>query len=103
MDTLKNIRHGGVSEKVRPLLYGELAEDAEFKTAAVWVAGWDAAVLHGIDYFFPVFINRKESHETRISALAMIFYSNPSTTDMARILAVLKTETNYELINFAYT
>ena len=103
LDTLQNIRHGGVADKVKPLIYGEMNEDEEMKTAAVWVAGWDAAVLHGIDYFFPIFANQKEAHETRISALAMIFYSNPSTTDMARILAILKTETNYELINFAYT
>ena len=103
MDTLKNIRHGGVADKVKPLLYGQMDEETEMKTAAVWVAGWDAAVKYGIDYFFPIFANQQENHETRISALAMIFYSNPSTTDMARILAILKTETNYEIINFAYS
>ena len=104
LDTLKNIRHGGVADKVKPLLYGQMADETdEMKTAAVWVAGWDAAVKYGIDYFFPIFADRKNSHETRISALAMIMYSKPSTTDMARILALLKSETNYEIINFAYS
>ena len=57
----------------------------------------------GNDYFFPIFANQKDDHEVRISALAMILYSNPSTTDFARILAILKTDTDYEVINMAYS
>ena len=51
----------------------------------------------------PIFSNAKEEHEVRINALTMIFYMKPSTTDLARILAVLKDEREYEVINFAYT
>ena len=57
----------------------------------------------GVNYFMPIFANQKEDHEVRIAALTMLFYSRPTSTDMARILAVLKTETDYEVINFAYT
>ena len=51
----------------------------------------------------PIFANAKEDHELRINALTMMFYMKPSTTDMARILAILKVEHDYEVINFAYT
>ena len=57
----------------------------------------------GVDYFMPIFANAKEDHELRINALTMMFYMKPSTTDMARILAILKVEHDYEVINFAYT
>ena len=60
-------------------------------------------IAKGADYFFPIFANQKEDHEVRINALVMIFYSRPSATDLARVLAVLKTETDYEVINFAYS
>ena len=60
-------------------------------------------VAEGADYFFPVFANQKEDHEVRINALVMIFWSRPTATDLARVLAVLKTETDYEVINFAYS
>ena len=57
----------------------------------------------GADFFFPVFANQKDDHEVRINALAMLFYVNPSATDLAKVLAVLKTETDYEVINMAYS
>ena len=40
---------------------------------------------------------------SRINALAMIFYSKPSATDLAKVLAVLKTDTDYEVVNMAYS
>lgn len=103
LSTMQNIRFGGQSRKVMDLVQGKMADEAEFRSAAIWVAGWEAAVSQGVDYFFPVFANRKNDHEVRISALTMIFYSKPSATDIARVLAVLKGETNYEVFNFAYT
>ena len=33
----------------------------------------------------------------------MIFYSKPSATDLAKVLAVLKTDTDYEVVNMAYS
>ena len=60
-------------------------------------------VAKGPNFFFPVFANLKEDHEVRINALAMIFYSKPSATDLAKVLAVLKTDTDYEVVNMAYS
>ena len=88
---------------MKDLAYGKTSDDAEFRTAAVWAAGWDAMFNGGINYFFPIFANQKENHEVRQAALTMIFYSKPSTSDMGRIMAVLQTDTCYETINFAYT
>jgi len=102
MEALQNIKFGGQSMKLKDMIYGKTNDEPEFRSAAIWAAGWEGAMMKGNDYFFPVFANQKDDHEVRISALAMIFYSNPSTTDMARILAVLKTEKDYEVINMAY-
>ena len=45
-------------------------------------------VAKGANFFFPVFANLKEDHEVRINALAMIFYSKPSATDLAKVFKV---------------
>lgn len=96
-------RFGGQAKLLKDLAYGKTSDDAEFRTAAVWAAGWDAMFNGGVNYFFPIFANQKENHEVRQAALTMIFYSKPSTSDMGRIMAVLQTDTCYETINFAYT
>ena len=96
-------RFGGQSKLMKDLAYGKTSDDSEFRTAAVWAAGWDAMFNGGVNYFFPIFANQKENHEVRQAALTMIFYSKPSTSDMGRIMAVLQTDTCYETINFAYT
>jgi len=103
LEAMQNIKFGGVSQKLKDVIHGKTNEEPEFRAAAIWAAGWEAVMKEGVDYFFPVFANQKDDHEVRISALAMIFYSRPSTTDLARILAVLKTEKDYEVINMAYT
>jgi len=103
LDVLSNIRFGGQAKLLKDLAYGKTSDDAEFRTAAVWAAGWDAMFNGGVNYFFPIFANQKENHEVRQAALTMIFYSKPSTSDMGRIMAVLQTDTCYETINFAYT
>lgn len=103
--TLQNIRYGGISDKLKPLIYGEMeGETPEMRTHAIWVAGWEAIMTgKGINYFLPIFADRNIDHEIRISAVSMIFYSSPSTTDLGTVLAVLKTETDYEVINFVFT
>lgn len=103
LHVLMNIRFGGIAKLLKPLIYGEMSgETAEMRSTAIWAAGWDAMVHGGIDYFMPIFANQKDDHEVRISALSMIFHSKPSSTDMLRVLAVLKTEKDYEVVNYAY-
>ena len=102
---LMNIRYGGISEKLKPLIYGEMeGETTEMMSNAVWVAGWDAVMSgKGIGYFMPIFADKSAHHEVRLSAVTMIFYSRPSSTDISTILAVLKTEKDYEVVNYVFT
>jgi hypothetical protein len=104
LSALINIRFGGQANKLKDLIYGKMAgETAEMRTNAVWAAGWDAMFNGGINYFMPVFANQQDSHDVRLAALTMIMHSKPTTTDMSRIMAVLKTEKDYEVMNYAYT
>ena len=103
LEAIQNIKFGGSAALLKDLIHGKTNEDDEFRSSAIWAAGWEALMTEGKDYFFPVFTNQKNNHEVRISALAMIFYSKPSTTDLAKIVAILKTETDYEVINMAYS
>merc|ERR1711899_223061 len=103
LEALQNIKFGGQAEKLKDMILGKDGEKPEFRAQAIWSAAWEGMVHGGVNYFFPVFANQKDDHEVRINALAMIFYSKPTSTDFARILAVLKTETDYEVINMAYS
>jgi len=103
LEAMQNIQFGGQSQKLKDLIYGKEQAEPEFRAQAIWAAAWEGMIAKGADYFFPIFANQKEDHEVRINALVMIFYSRPSATDLARVLAVLKTETDYEVINFAYS
>jgi len=103
LEAMQNLKFGGQSEKLKDMIYGKTQDEPEFRGQALWSAAWEGLVAKGADYFFPVFANQKEDHEVRINALVMIFWSRPTATDLARVLAVLKTETDYEVINFAYS
>ena len=97
-------RFGGNSKILKDLIYGKMnGQEAEFRAAALWNAGWEAMYMEGPNYFFPVFANTKENHEVRIAALYWIFHAKPSNTDMSRIMSILQTEKDYEIVNFAYT
>ena len=39
---------------MKDLAYGKTSDDSEFRTAAVWAAGWDAMFNGGVNYFFPI-------------------------------------------------
>ena len=56
-----------------------------------------------MEVYFPVFAEDKNDNEIRIHALNIILTQTPSTTDMARIVAVLRTDKDYEVINYVYT
>jgi hypothetical protein len=105
LSVLQNIRFGGISEKLKPLIYGEMeGETSEMRSHAIWTAGWDAVMTgKGINYFMPIFADKAIPHEVRLSAISMIFYSRPSSTDISTVLAVLKTETDYEVVNYVFT
>jgi hypothetical protein len=103
LEALQNIKFGGQSALLKDMIYGKTGDEAEFRATAIWSAAWEGMVAKGANFFFPVFANLKEDHEVRINALAMIFYSKPSATDLAKVLAVLKTDTDYEVVNMAYS
>jgi hypothetical protein len=102
---LQNIKFGGISEKLKPLIYGEMpGETSEMRSHAIWAAGWDAVMTgKGIKYFMPIFADRSIDTEVRISAASMIFYSRPSSTDISTVMSVLKTEKDYEVVNYIFT
>ena len=56
-----------------------------------------------MEVYFPVFAEDKNDNEIRIHALNIILTQTPSTTDMARIVAVLRTDKDYEVINYVFT
>merc|ERR1740129_2333704 len=103
LEAMQNIRFGGQSALLKDMILGKTGDEPEFRAQAIWSAAWEGMVAKGPNFFFPVFANMKEDHEVRINALAMIFYSKPSATDLAKVLAVLKTDTDYEVVNMATT
>jgi hypothetical protein len=105
LSVLQNIKFGGIAEKLKPLIYGQLeGETSEMRSHAIWAAGWDAAITgNGIKYFMPIFADKSIDHEIRLSAVAMVFYSRPSSTDISTIMAILKTEKDYEVVNYVFT
>jgi hypothetical protein len=103
LEAMQNIRFGGQSALLKDMILGKTGDEPEFRAQAIWSAAWEGMVAKGPNFFFPVFANLNEDHEVRINALAMIFYSKPSATDLAKVLAVLKTDTDYEVVNMAYS
>lgn len=105
ISALHNIRHGGVLEKLRPVIYGESdVKCSQMRSAAIWASGYDAMVSgKAVETFLPIFANHDLDHEIRIAAITMVFYANPDTTQMSNVMAVLYTEKDYEVINYVFT
>lgn len=103
LTVLSNLRWGGQSELMKPIIFGDVEEDESLRAQALWAVGWEALLSgKGADYFMPVFADRGLGHELRIAALEMIFYSQPNAAQMANILTVLYADKSYETINYAY-
>ncbi|TRY76606.1 hypothetical protein TCAL_03493 [Tigriopus californicus] len=101
---LSNLRWGGQLKALRPVIYGEIESDPALRAQALWASGWEAMLSgRGVDTFLPLFVDHSLSHELRIAALEMIFYSRPSTAEMGNILTSLYKESSYELVNYAFT
>ena len=57
----------------------------------------------GFSTFAPIFADRKNSAELRITALEMLFFSKLNGAQMANIVTTLYRDPDYEVINYAYT
>ena len=103
MGAISNIRYGGLVEILTPVMDGTTGESSEFRSFAVWAMFSEAAVRKkAVDLYLPVYADRNNDHEVRIAAFNAFTMSKPTTTDMARAVAVLRTEKDYELINFVF-
>ena len=100
LSTISNIRYGGASELLKPLIYGESSELSEFRSSAIWAVLWEVSMKRDVfNYYFPVFAERSNPHEVRMSAAFAIMHNNPSSTEIARIVNILSVEKDYEIIN----
>ena len=102
MGALSNLRFGGQAKILQPLIEGKTGASDEDRVYALWAA-WADNMVHGklMDVYFPLFANPANHHEVRIHALMALLYKTPSTTDMARVIGVLRVEKDYEVVNFA--
>ncbi len=100
---LSNIRYGGHSRLLKPLITGEMEQCPQLRAMAMWTAGWEAvATGKGFEYYSPLFSDRSLTSEMRIAALEMMMYSSPNPAQFASIVTVLYGDSDYEVINYAY-
>ena len=55
------------------------------------------------EYFLPLFLDRTENHELRISAFAALIQGGPDFTTLQKIMRFMIYETDNEVFNFVYT
>lgn len=104
MGALKNLRWGGLSKLLKPMIYGKTDDGYEQRTFALWAVVHEIAHTgKGFDYLFPVFAERKNHHEIRMSAAAAIMGMYPSSDEIAKIVAILSTEKDFEIINGVFS
>ena len=103
LDAIYNIRFGGSSTLLKPLIDGKITQDPQLRTRALWAASWDAVVTYGADYFLPYFADRSNPTEFRLAALEYVFWSDGEPAHIMSVLAVLFKEEDYEVTNFAVT
>lgn len=100
---LSNIRYGGQSDILKPVIYGQTNDESSVRVSALWAVGWDALMSgKGPKYFLPIFADNTLDHEIRIAALEMTMYSRPSAAEMSAIVATTYTEKDYEVVNYVY-
>jgi len=100
---MTNIRFGGQSTVLKPLIKGEIdADDHQLRAAAMWAASWESMYKGDAHSFaMPIFADKKYPHEMRISALELIFYAKPTPAQLSTVVAVLYKERDYEVLNYA--
>jgi hypothetical protein len=101
VNALVNMRWG-VSQVAMPIVRDNNAEPAD-RISALWAAFFDLYVKKEVNALaFELYSDTSLEHEIRISAVQMLFYAKPSSTDIAQVVAVLRNEKDYELVNFVF-
>jgi len=105
MAAIGNIRFGGMSTLLKPLIMGKTDErdDIQLRNQALYAASWEILIKgESVSFFLPIFANADFGHELRISALEMLLYTKPKAATLSNIAAVLYREEDYEVINYAF-
>jgi len=104
LSAIHNIRFGGVANILKPVIDGSSGDSSEMRVAAIWSALPENFYLKKVmDAYFPIYADRWNNHEVRITAVNALLFNTPTVTDMARVVSVLRTETDFEVINFVFT
>merc|ERR1712018_1009823 len=102
INALLNMRWG-VSSVVKPIIKSK-TEDPANRVVALWASFFDWMVKNQASKMaFGLYADATMEHEIRIAAVQMIFYAKPSSTDLAQVVAVLRNEKDYELVNFVFS
>ena len=86
------------------MIFGETNDGDEQRGLAIWAAFYEIA--HGgkgFDYLFPVFAEHKNNNEVRMQAVTAIMHLRPCSTEVAKIVGVLSTEKDFEVINGVFS
>jgi hypothetical protein len=101
INALLNMRWG-VLNTVKPIVRDRSADPA-IRVMALWAGTGDLLVKkEAKPLAFELYADATLDHEIRIAAVQMIFYAYPASTDIAQVVAVLRNEKDYELINFVF-
>lgn len=102
LNAISNMRWG-VFNTLEPLIRNKAAEPMH-RVTALWASFFDLWVSkQAKPLAFELYADSTQGHEIRIVAVQLIFYNKPTSTDFAQIIAVLRNEKCYELINFVYS
>lgn len=78
-------------------------EEPANRVTALWASFFDLLVGKKAKILaFELYADDTLEHEIRIAAVQLIFHAKPTSTDVASVVAVLRNEKDYELINFVY-
>merc|ERR1719211_638539 len=101
VNALVNMRWG-VAQEAKPIVRDNNAAPAD-RISALWAAFFDLYVKKEVNALaFELYSDTTLDHEIRISAVQMLFYAKPTSTDIAQVVAVLRNEKDYELVNFVF-
>merc|ERR1712018_304405 len=102
VNALMNMRWG-VLNQVKPIVTDANA-DTDLRVYALWAGMADLMVKKEAKSFaFGLYADATLDHEIRIAAVQMIMMAKPASTDLAQVVAVLRNEKDYELVNFVFS
>jgi hypothetical protein len=98
---LVNMRWG-VSQEAMTIVRDSNASPAD-RISALWASFFDLIVKKEVNALaFELYADASLEHEIRIAAVQMLMMAKPSSTDIAQVVAILRNEKDYELINFVF-